>query len=93
MDHKLTSDLWYISADGGESQQVTHHMPQGLKDFPFVEPELIHYKSKDGLDVPAWLYRPHGAYGTLRSIGPMVPWDPIWSQRAPYGPIFIYLGP
>ncbi len=63
MDHATTSDLWLISAEGGEPKQVTHHMPQSLEDFPFVKPTLIHYRSKDGLEVPAWLYRPEGAEG------------------------------
>ena len=63
MDHAKTSDLFLISADGGEPKQVTHHMPQALEDFPFVKSSLIHYKSKDGLEVPAWLYRPANAEG------------------------------
>ena len=63
MDHSKTSDLWSISADGGTPRQITHHMPQGLSDFPFVKPTLIRYSSKDGLEVPAWLYRPPGAEG------------------------------
>ena len=63
MDHGRTSDLWSISADGGEPRQITHHMPQGLEEFPFVKPELIRYKSKDGLEIPAFLYRPQGAQG------------------------------
>ncbi|MBM3926499.1 MAG: S9 family peptidase [SAR202 cluster bacterium] len=61
MDHKRCSDLWMISAEGGEAKQITDHMPSKLKDFAFVEPKLIKYKSKDGLEVPAWLYRPNGA--------------------------------
>jgi dipeptidyl aminopeptidase/acylaminoacyl peptidase len=36
-------------------------MPEGLKEFSFVEPKLISYKSKDGLEIPAWLYRPQNA--------------------------------
>ena len=63
MDHSKTSDLWSISADGGTPTQITHHMPQGLSEFPFVKPTLIRYPSKDGLEVPAWLYRPPGAEG------------------------------
>jgi dipeptidyl aminopeptidase/acylaminoacyl peptidase len=63
MDHKSTSDLWMVSAEGGEPRQLTDHMPESLKEFPFVKPELIHYKSKDGLEIPAFLYRPKGAKG------------------------------
>ena len=63
MDHANTSDLYVISADGGEPKRVTHHMPQALEDFPFVKSSLIRYKSKDGLEVPAWLYRPANSEG------------------------------
>ena len=36
MDHANTSDLWLISADGGEPQQVTRHMPQGWRISPLL---------------------------------------------------------
>ena len=63
MDHQSCSDLWSISSEGGEARQITDHMPKGLDREMFVEPELIKYKSKDGLEVPAWVYRPQGISG------------------------------
>ena len=63
MDHQSCSDLWSISSEGGEARQITNHMPEGLDRGMFVEPELIKYKSKDGLEVPAWVYRPQGVNG------------------------------
>ena len=59
MDHRLTSDIWMISVDGGDKKQITDHMPSELKDFPFVKPDLIEYVSNDGLKIPAFLYRPN----------------------------------
>ena len=58
MGPKTTSDLWVIGADGGEPRRLTNHMPAGLDEGAFVVPELISYTSKDGLEVPAFLYKP-----------------------------------
>jgi len=58
MSSGLTSDLWSIGADGGEPVQLTDHMPSALADRSFVAPELISYASYDGLQIPAFLYRP-----------------------------------
>jgi len=63
MNHRECSDLWAISADGGNPRRITDHMPKGLDQEMFIEPELIRYRSKDGLEVPAWVYRPRGASG------------------------------
>ena len=65
MGPKMTSDIWVISADGGELRQLTDHMPEGLRTDPFVEPELISYESEDGLEVPAFLYLPEAGPGTF----------------------------
>ncbi|MBM3926637.1 MAG: S9 family peptidase [SAR202 cluster bacterium] len=61
MNHEVCSDIWSISAEGGEPKQITNHMPKGLSGFQFIKPALIKYKSRDGLEVPAWLYRPKDA--------------------------------
>lgn len=61
MNHDKISDLWVIPTAGGTETQITDHMPEGLKGFSFVEPKLISYRSKDGLEIPAWLYRPNNA--------------------------------
>ena len=59
MDHRLTSDIWVIPANGGDKKQITDHMPSELKGFSFVKPDLIEYVSNDGLEIPAFLYRPN----------------------------------
>ena len=57
------SDIWVMNPDGMEARQLTDHMPAGLSDGDFVRPERIAYASRDGLEIPAFLYRP---------VGPMV---------------------
>ena len=61
MGPKMASDIWVIGADGGEPRRLTDHMPDRLPTDLFAEPELISYESKDGLEVPAFLYRPTAA--------------------------------
>ncbi len=63
MDHACMNDLRVISSDGGSARQLTDHTPEGLDSSGFVKPELIRYASKDGLEVPAFLYRPKDADG------------------------------
>ncbi len=49
------SDIWLLPA-GGQPRQLTQSGRAGLPFSEFVEPELIHYKSFDGLEIPAWWY-------------------------------------
>jgi dipeptidyl aminopeptidase/acylaminoacyl peptidase len=58
MDAGTCSDLWTVSADGGTPRRLTNHMPEGLRDVGFVTPEITSYRSKDGLEVPMFVYMP-----------------------------------
>lgn len=58
MDHGLPSDLWQIPAAGGTPKRLTNHLPATLRSHRFVAPELVSYKSKDGRDVWAYLFKP-----------------------------------
>lgn len=58
MNPGLTSDLWRIPSTGGTPKQLTNNMPAGLSESQFVVPELVSYKSTDGVDVPAFLFKP-----------------------------------
>jgi len=50
---------WNIS--GGEVEQVTYPSLAGIDPGTFVEPELISYRSFDGLEIPAFIYKPAGS--------------------------------
>ncbi len=41
-------------------RRLTFGMLGGLDPSELIAPELVHYRSFDGREVPAWLYRPHG---------------------------------
>lgn len=41
-------------------RHVTHILPRNFKRAGFPLPEEVHYRGKDGLDIAAMLYKPHG---------------------------------
>lgn len=60
-DPSRTSDLWVAGLDGARSVQLTNSMPFDLRrEARFVWPDLITYKSFDGTDVRALVYKPRG---------------------------------
>jgi dipeptidyl aminopeptidase/acylaminoacyl peptidase len=57
---RYNSDVWLYDLKTRKLSQVTHSSTAGIPRASFVEPELIHYKSFDGREIPAWYYRPEG---------------------------------
>jgi len=55
------SDIWIYDFRSGKLSQITKSDRSGIDAKSFVSPELITYKSFDGLSVSAWFYRPSGA--------------------------------
>ncbi|MBD3337310.1 MAG: prolyl oligopeptidase family serine peptidase [Candidatus Eisenbacteria bacterium] len=51
-------DVWTWDWDQGELNRATYSSYAGVDPGIFREPELIHYTSFDGLEVPAFLYLP-----------------------------------
>ncbi len=56
-------DLYRIHLATGEVTQLTFSTPPWLAAAKRVAPELVHYPSFDGLQIPAWLYRPEKPNG------------------------------
>jgi len=57
---KTNSDLWVYDVATGVARRVTHSSTCGIPESSFVEAEPFRFKSFDGLEVPAFLYRPSG---------------------------------
>lgn len=57
---KWAPDLWRWDPDSRSLTQVTFANYAGINRELFVEPQLIKYKSFDGLEIPAFLYLPKG---------------------------------
>lgn len=53
--------IYVADLEQEELRQITQSMLGNIPAEVFVEPELVHIRSFDGLQVPAWLYRPRGA--------------------------------
>ena len=51
-------DVWRWNPQTEELEQLTFSIYAGIDRELFVEPKLIHYKSFDGLEIPAFLYLP-----------------------------------
>jgi dipeptidyl aminopeptidase/acylaminoacyl peptidase len=62
------SAIWTYDFATKQTRQVTTPQLAGIAQSTFVEPQLITYKSFDGLNVPAWYYKPRGASGKLPVI-------------------------
>jgi len=55
---RYNSDVWLYDLKTRKLSQVTHSSTAGIPRSSFMEPQLIHYKSFDGREIPAWYYRP-----------------------------------
>lgn len=55
-----TTDVWRYNPKTGESVQLTFASYAGIDREMFAEPTLIHYKSFDGLEIPAFVFVPKG---------------------------------
>ena len=63
---RYNSDIWLYDLNTRKLSQVTHSSTAGIPRDSFVEPQLIHYKTFDGREIPAWYYRPQNAAGDER---------------------------
>jgi dipeptidyl aminopeptidase/acylaminoacyl peptidase len=56
-------DLYVADLDRHSVTRITESFLGGIPEAGLVEPELVHYPTFDGKQVPAWLYRPRDADG------------------------------
>lgn len=57
------ADVWSWDVTGGKLTRWTTSESGGLDPAAMVDPTLVTFKSFDGLEVPAWVYRPKAAKG------------------------------
>ena len=84
-------DVWSWAVGGGDLTRWTVSELGDLDPATLAEPELIRFKSFDGLSVPAFVYRPKGvSAGTRTPViidihgGPEAQTRPIWNYGAQY---------
>jgi len=84
-------DLWKINLEDGSIQQLTNSLPNDLNNAEFIPPEEVSYKSEDGTQVPALLYRAKDSTRAVINIhgGPnwqyQFLWEPMMSHLASRG--------
>ncbi|HEY0100367.1 MAG TPA: S9 family peptidase [Pyrinomonadaceae bacterium] len=61
---RYNPDVWLYDLKTRKLRQVTRSSRASIPQSSFVEPQLVHYKSFDGRDIPAWYYRPLSAGNT-----------------------------
>ena len=54
----VTTDIFKMDLKTKQVTQLTFSNPSAMQNYPFVTPEIVSYKSYDGLEIPAFLYRP-----------------------------------
>lgn len=84
-----SSDLWLLDLQSGEVRRLTHSSMAGLDSATFIQPELVRFTSFDGLEVPAFLYRPARAKGALPVIV-SVHGGPESQERPGFNAVFQY---
>ncbi len=81
------TDVFTIEVESKHIKQLTYSMPRQLEWIKRVEPEPIRYKSYDGLEVPALVYRPkepNGAAIVYLHGGPKDQYIYNWDELAQY---------
>lgn len=54
-------NLYWLDLETGEARQLTDSLNPAVAREDLVEGEVVRFASFDGLEIPALLYRPHGA--------------------------------
>lgn len=62
------TELFIVNLASGKVNQITESFLGGLDPAELVTPELVHYPTFDGKEIPAFLYRPRGATGKIPAI-------------------------
>lgn len=96
-----TPDVWVLDLDRNSVKQVTFSSACGIREDGFTEPELIRFRSFDGLEVPAWLFRPKSECSrqcanaandnTLLPVLINIHGGPEGQERPAFNPVIQYL--
>lgn len=67
---RFNADVWVYDLGSRSLSQLTHSSRAGIPQATFSEPELIHFKTFDGREIPAWYYRPQASAQVNALSGP-----------------------
>jgi len=89
---RSSSNLHVVDLVSGEHRQLTNTMNPAIDTSYLVDGEVVRYKSFDGVDVPAILYKPRDASASNKA--PATLWvhgGPGGQSRLGYSPIIQYI--
>ena len=86
-DASKPCDLWKMNLEDGSVVQLTNSLPEELKDANFPQPEEVWYAGKDGVQVPALLYRAKNSKCAVIDIHG----GPNWNLQFSWNPIISYM--
>ncbi len=69
---RYNGNIWVASPYEGIAHQVSSVLMDGIDISSLVEPELIYYPSFDGLEIPAYYYRPSETFRSTEAGLPAV---------------------
>lgn len=85
------SNVWGMDPETTARTQWTRAPMGELEGVPLVEPTLIHYPTHDGLEIPAFLYRPPGSEDRPVPAIVHVHGGPESQDRPHFSPVYQYL--
>lgn len=81
-------EIYVLDLDAGTTTQITDGFLGGLDEADMIEPELVHFPTFDGKELPGWLYRPRGdgPFPAILSIhgGPEAQERPVYNYSGMY---------
>jgi dipeptidyl aminopeptidase/acylaminoacyl peptidase len=82
---RKNGDIWVYDLKTRALKQLTRSDRAGISEESFIEPELVNFKSFDGLDVSAWYYKPAGVVATTvaKPLNTQIPKAVLSSALAP----------
>ncbi|MDX1658874.1 MAG: S9 family peptidase [Nitriliruptorales bacterium] len=86
----VPGDVWHLDTDTGELERLTSS-PCDVDPATFVDPELVRFPSFDGLEVPAFVFRPTTPPEGRRPVVVVVHGGPESQYRPSFSPLVQYL--
>ena len=82
------NEVYVLDLERSMVTRLTESMLGGIDEADLSAPELIHYPTHDGREIPAWLYRPEGEgpFPVILSIHG----GPEWQERPTYNYAGLY---
>ncbi len=84
------SEVFVVDLTTGAATQITHGFLGGIDEDDLTPPELVHYPTFDGKEIPAFLYRPAGVTAKVPVVL-SIHGGPEWQERPNYSGMYQYL--